>query len=90
MRHGNATIFSLAPVSMTFLALNIVLYFVTAMRAETMSGFPMSVLGSLGALHRELLWEGEWARIVAPIFLHGGALHIIMNSMALYLSLIHI
>ncbi|HYF48258.1 MAG TPA: rhomboid family intramembrane serine protease [Planctomycetota bacterium] len=79
MRHGNATLLSLAPVTMTFLAVNVLLHFVTTARLEETGTWQ-----SLPMLHRELIWEGEWARLIVPVFLHGGVMHLLMNSIALY------
>ncbi|WP_433743144.1 rhomboid family intramembrane serine protease [Falsibacillus pallidus] len=37
-----------------------------------------------GAKYNPLILQGEWWRFFAPIFLHIGLLHLLMNSLALY------
>jgi membrane associated rhomboid family serine protease len=46
-----------------------------------LSGFGYRVAGSLDTL--EVLHRGQWERVIACIFLHGGLLHILMNSAAI-------
>ncbi|HVR94996.1 MAG TPA: rhomboid family intramembrane serine protease [Thermoanaerobaculia bacterium] len=50
------------------------------------SGVPEDqVLIDLGANHPELvLQRGEWWRLVASMFLHGGLMHLFLNGWALY------
>jgi rhomboid protease GluP len=44
----------------------------------------MRVMVYLGAIVRGLLAEGEYHRLVAAMFLHGGFLHLFLNMWALY------
>ncbi|MBI3831469.1 MAG: rhomboid family intramembrane serine protease [Planctomycetes bacterium] len=37
-----------------------------------------------GASMREGLWGGDWQRLVLPIFMHGGLMHIVMNMVTLW------
>lgn len=37
-----------------------------------------------GASRREGLWGGDWQRLVLPIFMHGGLMHIVMNMATLW------
>ena len=39
---------------------------------------------AFGAKFNVLIYEGEWWRLFAPIILHIGFLHLLMNSLALY------
>jgi rhomboid protease GluP len=65
------------------MVLNIVLYSFCAFRSEGMAVISPEVLLALGSSAPEGLWEGEWLRLIAPIFLHATMAHILMNSLAL-------
>jgi rhomboid protease GluP len=43
------------------------------------------VLYAFGAKYREAILAGEWWRLITAGFLHGGFLHILMNSYALFI-----
>ncbi|MEI6233621.1 MAG: rhomboid family intramembrane serine protease [Planctomycetota bacterium] len=79
MRRSNADVFSLAPFTMAALTINIILFIISAMQSKNIIGMDSNVLAALGGSQRERLWQGEWLRLIAPMFLHGGLLHILMN-----------
>lgn len=84
MRLGNSTLLSVAPLTVIFLAANVALFIVTSMRSHNIMLMDINVLSDLGASQRERLWDGEWLRLAAPMFLHGGLIHILMNMNFLY------
>ncbi len=79
-----ADLASAAPLTVLFLAINLVLYGVSALRSGDISRIDSDVLVHMGGSIREGLWNGEWYRLIAPNFLHAGLLHILMNGMSLY------
>lgn len=42
------------------------------------------ILILFGAKYTPLILEGQWWRLITPMFLHIGIIHLLMNSMALY------
>ncbi|HLX65210.1 MAG TPA: rhomboid family intramembrane serine protease [Planctomycetota bacterium] len=84
MRRGNETLGSVAPFTVVVLVANVALYAVCAVYSKNIMDISSPVLSGLGASQRELLWEGEWVRLIAPMFLHVGAWHIGMNMFFLW------
>ena len=82
MRRGNADFVSVAPLTSLFIATNVVLFIVESMKSGSMEISSDVLIAMYGSL-RERMWEGEWIRLIAPNFLHGGIIHILMNSMSL-------
>lgn len=78
------------PVTIAILGLNIVIYLLMVLiagRAWFSNLVNMSDVGTLiafGAKTNELLRQGDWYRLITPIFLHGGLLHLATNSWAIY------
>lgn len=70
-----------SPVSYLLIAVNVIYYAVTSWY-----GLEASTLIAFGAKTNALLREGDWYRLVTPIFIHGGLLHLGFNSYALYLN----
>ncbi len=54
---------------------------------ETLSGgsTSTSTLVNFGAKFTPLIQDGQWWRLIAPIFLHIGIFHILMNGFTLYI-----
>lgn len=44
---------------------------------------PATLLYKMGARNGAAILDGQWYRLVVPIFLHGGFLHLLFNGMAL-------
>ncbi len=95
MRTRNSTLMDVAPVTLLCLsvciAYHIYLLFVTQRYVQEglasgggMMGIPYQVLDDYGGCTREGLWNGGWHRLVLPMFMHAGFLHILFNMMWLY------
>lgn len=70
------------PVIMAILALQILIFI-----AMTVSGGTThyDVLIRFGAKVNALIDEGQWWRLLTPIFIHIGLMHLLFNSFALYI-----
>ena len=79
MARANTSLVSIAPFTMAMLAINVAMYGVSAWQSHDFMTMNSDVLAALGASQRERLWQGDWLRLIAPMFLHGGLLHILMN-----------
>lgn len=78
------------PVTTILLTLNILVYALTLlyqMRFLGQAEFSISPSGEanfiFGTSHRFVVQTGEWWRLIASCFLHGGPIHLLFNSMAL-------
>lgn len=72
-----------APVTTLLFGINVALYILAGMQSKNMGRFDHDVLLQLGMSSRELLWEGDWLRLIAPNFLHANMLHILFNMSTL-------
>ncbi len=89
-RSLSALLPSESPVTYVILGLNVLLFGVSllaTMRASEgfnlLGGIDGRVLIRLGARQALFILGGQWWRLVMPIFLHGGILHILMNTWVL-------
>jgi membrane associated rhomboid family serine protease len=74
---------NVTPVTSILLFINCAVYILTSVQSQNLMNMDSEVLFRMGTSSRELLWEGDWLRLIAPMFLHGGLLHILMNMMTL-------
>lgn len=79
-----------SPVTYIVLGLNFLLFAVSLMasvgaggRFSLLASIRSDVLRRLGARDSILISHGQWWRLVMPMFLHGGLLHIAMNTWVL-------
>lgn len=76
--------FSWFSANRLFFIANIAIYLVVSFAGGTFPDTDLDVLIAYGAKESSLIAMGEWWRLIAPIFLHNGLLHLGFNSMALY------
>src|SRR5436190_12323331 len=84
MRRGNAALGQIAPFTIIALVANIALYVLSSVRSGDFVSIDSRVLSAMGASEREGLWEGEWVRLVAPMFLHVNLIHLFCNMSFLW------
>jgi len=74
------------PLTYGIIGINIFLYLFSAFFSHSIVDMDMQVLVDMGALYGPLtVMKGEWWRLFAAMFLHGGMTHILMNMFSLYL-----
>ena len=72
-----------APATMALIALNVVVYIITAAQGGGIN-LPGGQLFSDWALQGAAVSNGDWWRLVTAMFLHGSLLHLAFNMLALY------
>lgn len=76
-----------SPYTLTnlLIALNVLIFIFTAIASKSILDMDTGVLIQFGALVRPLIDLGEYHRLISPMFLHGGLLHLVMNMYGLNL-----
>ena len=59
-------------------------YLAMGLQSGAWLSFPGAVEVLFGANYAPLVWQGQWFRLLTSAFLHGGALHLGMNMVALH------
>src|SRR6476619_2686000 len=72
-----------APATMVLIAVNVVVYVITASQGGGIN-LPGGELFSKWALQGNAVSNGDWWRLVTAMFLHGSILHLLFNMLALY------
>ncbi|WP_019414606.1 rhomboid family intramembrane serine protease [Paenisporosarcina sp. TG20] len=67
------------PVVSTIIAINVIIFLVS------MVPFVGSLIFNLGAGSNYLLGDGQWWRLITPMFLHAGLVHLLFNMFSLFL-----
>lgn len=79
-------LFEQAPMTISILILNAVMYLLTVIlgSGNIWNGGSTGTLIQFGAQYGPLVASGEWYRLITANFLHGGLMHIFFNSYALF------
>jgi rhomboid protease GluP len=81
----NKTSFIDRPVTSVLIAINIIMYIISAVISKSFWDIDPYTLLFLGGQYGPLIEYGQWWRLVTAMFLHGGLLHILFNMYALYI-----
>ncbi len=64
-----------------FIAIQVVMFAILELNGGSHN---TETLIRFGAKYRPLMLEGEWWRLITPVFLHIGMIHLLLNSVALF------
>src|SRR5262249_27355378 len=81
-RYARALFSRATPVTYALLAANVAVFLLMAIVSGG-SDYTDTLI-AFGAKTNRLLQSGEWFRLITPIFIHAGLLHLLLNSYALW------
>jgi membrane associated rhomboid family serine protease len=81
-RFARAFLARATPVTYALLLINVATF--VLMEFISRGASDPATLIAFGAKTNYLLWSGEWFRLVTPVFIHAGFLHLLSNTYALW------
>lgn len=73
-------------ITYALIAVNIIVYLVTAFLSQSIMDIDIETLVNLGAIYGPFtVLDSQWWRLLSAMFLHGGMTHLLMNMVSLYL-----
>ncbi|HZF38966.1 MAG TPA: rhomboid family intramembrane serine protease [Blastocatellia bacterium] len=82
MRYARALFSRATPVTYALLAANVGVFLLMTIVSGGTEDLPTLI--AFGAKTNGLLRSGEWFRLITPVFIHAGLLHLLLNSYALW------
>lgn len=83
-QHKKETVFRIAPVNVTIIALNVLYYIaVMVLHRDMLAVYDSEIMLSMGALSYDTFVGGAWFQIVTSMFLHFGLTHLGNNMLLL-------
>lgn len=70
-------------ITNVLIALNVIMYIITALLSGNIVDSDVRVLLVLGANERDLVFAGQYFRLITSMFLHGGIVHLLVNMYSL-------
>ncbi|MFD3156012.1 rhomboid family intramembrane serine protease [Haloimpatiens sp. FM7330] len=71
-------------ITYILIGINVLMYIITAYLSHNIFNSNIQVLVYLGAKYNPLIASGQYYRLVACMFLHGGLMHLVLNMYGLY------
>ena len=81
---GNKKEYNKFIITYSIIAINVIIYIISALLSRNFFSIDVSVLDFLGAKDNLLINNGQYYRLFTCMFLHSGILHIASNMYALY------
>jgi rhomboid protease GluP len=72
------------PVTYALIAINIIMFVISGILSQSFTNIDTNILVDLGAKYNPAIEQGQWFRLIACMFLHGGIIHILANMYSLY------
>src|SRR5947209_3233161 len=82
MRFASAILTRPATFTFIFLAVNVLIFLLMQIAGGTEN---VDVLRAYGAKYNALIKQGEWWRMVTPVFIHIGWIHLLVNMYSLFI-----